>query len=177
VTCNANEQCTFSCQGENYDVNNNPNDGCEQVANPQGNHVQSSAQDEGQVSTCGGTFLFSGTLLSDSRMHENPLVAGFDTASGSAPNWYKILAVGHPLCDDELSVTLTITGGTPTCYQLRVMTDKNNYSAAVSSNGTASINPIGGGVYDDNTDISFEVLKTCSTSVQEAISYTISGQL
>jgi hypothetical protein len=181
VTCQNGTTCTFSCQGENYDVNNDPSDGCEVADAPQGNHTQSSAADEGQVSDCDGgnnmEFSFNGQFPSDKRVHENPSVVGFETATGSAPDWYQVLGVGHTFCQNDLVVTLTITGSqNPSCYTFRAVTDKNMYTC-VATGGSCGFNYNSGGQFSDNTEIYFEVQKTCNTSTTENVTYTINGHL
>jgi hypothetical protein len=181
VTCNAQQMCTFSCQGEHYDVDKNMGNGCEAVDAPQGNHTVSTAAHEPDVSDCdsgGVDFSFTGTLLSDTRVHENPAIVGFDTASGSAPDWYTFKGVGHTLCQNDLVLTLTVNGSSsPACYKMTVITDKVSYSCQTNSSGTCNINHNSGGQFSDDTMINVEVQKTCSTSVTENVTYTVSGHL
>jgi hypothetical protein len=181
VTCQDATTCTFSCQGENYDIDGNPANGCESPDAPQGNHTVSAAASEGSVSDCDtGTveFTFSGVLLSDTRAHQNPTVLGFDTASGSAPDWYSIIGVGHTFCSNDIVMTLAIQGsGSPSCYQFTVITDKNTYTCPTDATGSCGFNNTSGGQFSDNTTIDIEVSKTCSTSVTEDVSYTVSGHL
>jgi hypothetical protein len=177
VTCANGTTCTFSCQGENYDVDGNAANGCEVPDAPVGNHTKSTAADEGQVSDCDSPFTFGGTLVSDARVHENPAVVGFDTPSGSAPDWYQVEGVGHTFCQNDIVVTLQVNGSkSPTCYSFQVISDKNDYTCQANASGTCGFND-SGGQYSDNTELYFEVFKTCSTSVTESVTYTISGHL
>jgi hypothetical protein len=177
VTCQ-NMGCTFSCQGENYDVNNNPADGCEVADSPQGNHVQGSAVNAGDQSDCdsgGIDFTVTGTMLSDQRVHENPAVTGFDTNSGSAPDWELKKGVGHTFCANDIVVTFTVNGSAnASCYTLTVITDKNTYSCSPSGT-SCSINHNNGGQFSDDTNVYFEVTKTCSFATIENVSYSIAG--
>ena len=73
--------------------------------------------------------------------------------------------------DNDIVLTLTVTGSvSPACYKLTVMTDKNTYSAQTNAAGTAAISQTNG-QYSDNTVITLEVQKTCSTSMVEDVSY------
>jgi hypothetical protein len=195
VTCNGSMACTFSCQGESYDVNNSPADGCEVADAPQGNHTKSSAASEGSVSDCdsgGIDFSFNGQLPSDKQAHANPAVVGFDATSGSAPDWYGIVGVGHTFCDNDLVAQLCVQGSSsPGCYKLTVM-GTNTYSCQPDASGccpkdpnpggscsgavaNAGICQNNGGQFDDNTTVYFEVQKTCTTSVIENVTYTVDG--
>jgi hypothetical protein len=182
VTCANGTTCTFSCQGENYDVDDNEADGCEVPDAPQGNHTQSTAANEGDVSDCdSGTteFTITGLLVSDTRVHEDPAVVGFDTASGSAPDWYSIFGVGHTLCENDIVMTLAVQGSqSPACYAFTVITDENTYNCQTDATGTCGFDDDSGGQFSDNTTIYIEVSKTCSSaSLTESVSYTVSGHL
>jgi hypothetical protein len=179
VTCQSGSTCTFSCQGENYDVDNAAVDGCEVNDAPTGNHTMSTPVNLGSQSCDDGFAITgaSGTLPSDKRVHATASVVGFDAASGSAPDWFEITGTGGTFCSNDIVVTLTVTGSAaPTCYKLTVITDKNTYSAQTDATGTAKITH-STDQYSDNTVISFEVQKTCSTSVIENVSYAITGNL
>ena len=79
--------CTFSCVGENYDVDGSPLNGCEVGDIPTGNHAQAAAGRVGVVDCVDSrTFASSGLIPSDTRRHENPGIAGFGAASGAAPD-------------------------------------------------------------------------------------------
>jgi hypothetical protein len=179
VTCNVSEMCTFSCQGEHYDVNNDPSDGCEVADSPQGNHTQSTpASATGTFSECDTTSatLFSGTLPSDQRVHENPAVVGFDTASGSAPDWVSITPTTGTFCQNDIVATLNIMGSAfPTCYKLNVTTDKVMYSCQTDATGSCTINHDTGGQFSDGTSVLFEISKTCSTAQTESVGYDVVG--
>jgi hypothetical protein len=179
VTCQGGATCTFSCQGESYDVDNAAVNGCEVDDGPTGNHTSSAATNLGSQS-CDNGFAITGatgTLPSDKRVHQSPAITGFDAASGSAPDWFKITGTGGLSCTNDIVATLTISGSAaPTCYKLTVITDKNTYSQQTDATGTAKISQ-GSGQYSDNSVITFEVQKTCGTSVIEDVSYAITGNL
>ncbi len=182
VTCQNGNTCTFSCQGENYDVDNNPANGCEAVDNPQGNHAQASSANDGSVSDCdsgGVDFTLTGRILSDKRVHENAAIVGFDATSGSAPDWQYVIGVGHTFCANDVVVTLTINGSSqPSCYQLNVKTDKVSYSCTTGGTGQCSINHNSGGQFSDDTPVYFEVSKTCSSAtLDENVTYSLTGHL
>ena len=178
MTCQNGGTCTFSCQGDAYDVDNNPGNGCEQVLTGAGNHTSGTAKFASPAtqdcfdSSSGG---FSGTIASDARAHANPAVPGFDAATGSAPQFWKVTATGGA-CQNGLDVLITMTGATSNCYGLTVTTDKGSH-AAVVVNGSARINPGDTGIYSDDSTILFKVEKTCGTSVREVADYTVSYHL
>ena len=62
------------------------------------------------------------------------------------------------------------------CYRVTVVTETHQYSAQTDSTGTASINELGG-QFPDDTNVYFEVSKTCGTTVTENVSWTLSGHL
>ncbi len=176
VVCNA-PACTFSCKGEAYDVNADASDGCEVSDTPSANHTSSAAVGLGSFSCSDSSSAqnFSGRLPSDARVHESPAVAGFDGASGSAPDFFSLDATGG-LCTNNLNLTLTMTGAAlATCYQLTAVTDQGTYSCATAQ-GTCSITN-GSGSYSDGTTISISVKKTCSAAQQESPQYTVTGHL
>ncbi len=184
VACQSGNTCTFSCKGENYDVDKNAANGCEAADAPQGNHTQSAAASEGAVACYDGnghTVHFTGTLLSDNRVHENPAVTGFDAATGSAPDWYSISATGESSiinpCVDDVVLTLTVPGSSsPTCYQFTVITDKHTFTCQTDATGTCGFNS-GTSQYTDGSTILIEVSKTCNTAVSEKVTYTVDGHL
>ena len=179
VTCQNGGTCTFSCQGDSYDVDGNPGTGCEQVLTGAANHTSGTAKFASPATqdcfddSSGG---FTGTIASDARAHANPTVPGFDASTGSAPQFWKVTASGGSLCQNGLDVQITMTGATSNCYGLTVTTDKASY-AAVVVNGTARINPGSTGIYSDGTTILFKVEKTCGTSVREVADYSVSYHL
>jgi hypothetical protein len=176
VTCNQGA-CTFSCQGEYYDVNGNQSDGCEAADSPTGNHTQASALDLGSVSCFDvPRQSVNGTMLSDARVHTNPAITGFDTATGSAPDWYHVTAIGGA-CINDLSVTLQMSNSAfPQCYKLNVFTNSGTFTSQTNASGTAAITQ-GSGSYSDNTDIYFKVEKTCSAAQIESVDYTLQFHL
>jgi hypothetical protein len=169
----------MSCQGENYDVNGDITDGCEAADSPQGNHTESTAANEGDVSDCDTPFEIDGTLLSDNRLHQEPAVEGFDPASGSVPDWMSVVGQGNVFCQNDLVLNLQVVGSQdPSCYRLTVITDKDTYSAQTDDTGLAQINEDSGGQFSDDTTINFEVQKTCSAgALTENVSYSITGHL
>lgn len=174
VTCNNGNTCTFSCRGDNYDVDGDPANGCE-AQYTFGNHTQGTAtplddmdcDDPNRVTP-------SRTIYSDARTHESPAISAFNLASGAAPQWWVINATGGT-CNTDLDVTLNVTGGTGNCYKLSVKTDRATYTAQ-TSNGVAHITQ-GNGAYSDDTPVYFGVEKTCHTATGEAASYTITYHL
>lgn len=179
VTCDANESCTFSCQGEHYDVDGNKTDGCEAADSPTGNHTQPAALGEGSKScNDADTFSFGGTIINDTQVHEVPAITGFDSFTGSAPDWMSLSATGGFTCIDDLNVTLTLTSAlSPACYKLTVITDVGQFSCAATVSGSCTVTH-GSGAYHDGTTVYFEVQRTCSPQTNpQAVSYTVGGHL
>jgi len=179
VTCTAAQTCTFSCQGENYDVNGNATDGCEVADAPTGNHTQTNPASGGSLPCTDGSSNpnLSGKILSDARVHEVPAVVGFNTATGAAADWTAISATGGLACVDDIDLTLQITGSSmPACYKLTVNTSTTTLTAQTNASGTAHVS-MGSGAYADNTTIYIVVEKTCGTTVAESVTYTVTGHL
>lgn len=179
VTCSGSTTCTFSCQGENYDVNGQATDGCEATDSPMGNHTQASAANVGAFTCADGSSNPSITakLISDARAHANPALAGFDATTGSAPDWFAIAANGGATCVNDVQLTLQVSGSSnPTCYKLTVITDKTTLTATTNAAGTASVAQ-GNGAYSNSTTIYLSVSKTCSTAITENVTYTLNGHL
>lgn len=170
----------MTCQGEHYDVDGDLVNGCEQTQPHAGATTQGAAYDDGSLPCTDGSSnpALSGSILSDSRTHANPSVTGFVAAAGSAPVWSKVTATGGNFCSNDLSLTLTTSGGGSTaCYRLTVVTSVNTYpSATINGHDSATISP-GAGSYTDNSTIYFKVEKTCSLPTQESVGYTVTGHL
>ena len=175
VTCQSGATCTFSCQGDAYDVDGNPANGCEQVYTF-GNHTPATATSLGSM-TCDDNPLrqtVTRSIFSDARTHQNPTVPDFDSATGAAPQWWVVDATGGP-CTNDLDVKLTISGGTGDCYKLTVKTDKHVFTEPTSG-GVAHITA-GAGSYSSDSQVFFGVEKTCDTKVREAPTYTLNFHL
>jgi hypothetical protein len=200
VTCE-NGTCTFSCQGENYDVDGDETDGCEVPAVPQGDHEESSAGNAGTAPECddgGIQFTVSGNLPSDTRVHEDPSVAGFDSTTGSAPDWFALTPIQGSLCDNDIVMQLCVTGSSfPSCYELTVITNEFTLGCQTNTSGCCPPDPnpagscggttTGSGICQNNgqefsdtspeTPILIEVSKTCSTSMSDDAKFNVGGHL
>lgn len=174
--------CTFSCSGENYDVNGDAGDGCEVKDNPFGNHSTVGATSLGSFSctdsSLDGTTI-AGKILSDRRVHEIPAVPNFLPAAGAAPDYFSIDATGGLLCQDNIAMTLSLSGTTHgECYTLTAECDKGTYTCTPTTGQTSCNFSQGSGSYSDDSTIYLSVTKTCpSSSVHENVSYSISGHL
>ncbi len=161
-------------------MNNQEADGCEVADAPLGNHQATTPADLGSVSCSDGnghTVHHDGKLPSDSRVHANPMVAGFDPVSGSAPDELKVTGSGGTLCEDDVNITLTVTGSTePTCYRLHIVTTDIDMACTASASGSCNITA-GSGSYNDNSDLHFTVSKTCSAAMRDGPTYTVDGHL
>ena len=176
VACVGGTSCTFSCQGENYDVNNNPANGCEVVDAPTGNHVQASAVNVGSV-PCndGSTISATGKILSDARLHQSPAVTGFDATLGSAPDFLAVTTNGGSFCFNDIGLTLTVTmAPILSCYRLTVTTDNGSWSCSPSSGATCTITQ-GSGSYSGGTITGLKVERTCSAAGGTEARYTVTG--
>ncbi|MGH7284099.1 MAG: hypothetical protein ACRELY_21440 [Polyangiaceae bacterium] len=172
--------CTFSCQGEHYDVDQDPSDGCEIADTPEGNHTIPTAISLGSVSCHDDSSAqnLSGSMPSDERVHEEPSIDGFSVVSGSAADYWTIVGSGGT-CDDDLNLTLTITGSSmPTCYTLTATTSSAHgpYNCTVGPTGSCSISN-GSGSYSDGDTLVWYVTRTCSAVTPEAVTYAITGHL
>ncbi len=174
--------CTFSCSGENYDVNGDAGDGCETKDNPFGNHSSVGATDLGghscSDSSLDGTTI-AGKILSDRRVHEIPAVPSFILAAGAAPDYFSINATGGLLCQNNIAMTLSLSGTTHgECYTLKAECDKGTYTCTPASGQTSCNFSQGSGSYGEDSTILLSVTKTCpSSSVHETVTYSISGHL
>jgi CARDB len=178
------------CRGEYYDIDGSPQNGCER-AQPSTGHTTSDSSRLLGAKTCNDTVsktTFSGTILSDTREHTTPTVPGFDPAVGSAPEWYRIQALGTigPACVNDLRATITTTGGSSAkCYRLWVGFAGDpklynggfyvSYSQDVSGNGSAVLDGQAFS-YDSGTIGYFEVVRTCAAA-PAAVSYTVTFHL
>ena len=166
------------CLGENYDVDDTVVNGCEEAQDNPGRTMIADANYLGSF-TCDNVASaqsFGGEINSDTRTHINPIVSGFEFGDGSAPDYNSLYAAGGA-CGNDLSLTITTTGGTTnTCYRLTVFTEPGVYTADVSGSGTATITQ-GIGAYRDDETISFKVAKTCPLPLTESVDYTITGHL
>ena len=169
--------CTMGCMGENYDPNNNIADGCEVLDSPQGNHSTGASVNLGSFNCVDTPIPFMGAIPSDSRLHAFPPVGGFNTATGSTPDYFFLNATGGITCQNDLSMTLTVSGSTnPTCYRLMVFTDNGTYSCTTNGAATCLVSS-GPGSYPDNSIIYFKVDKTCNLPVQESVAYNVNGHI
>jgi hypothetical protein len=167
--------CSFSCVGENYDVDNNPSNGCEQLDSPLNNHDLAHATSLGSHDCNDSTISWNGVITSDSRTH-SPAVPGFNGAVGAAPDFAVINATGG-LCINDLAFTLTMSGGgATTCYMLTVTTSSRVLTCSTTGSGTCGVS-FGSGAYPDSSTISFKVEKTCSSSIRERVTYTVQGHI
>ena len=190
VTCDQ-PTCTYSCKGESYDVNGNKADGCEVTDPTTGNHSKDDAKFFGNVSCHDGDTKVNITnerLPSDDQVHENPAVSGFDSATGTAPDWHRVFGTGDTItspCVNNMDLTLTVTGASAlrACYHLHIETNKNTYdcdtAAATSTTGSCRINPGGTGLYDNDTSIYVSVTKrnTGGCAGNDNPTYTIKGHI
>ena len=170
--------CSFNCAGESYDVDNNVSNGCEVTDGVTGNHTQGSAAFVGSFPCTDGSSNrnIAASLPSDQRSHV-PAITGFDAASGSAPDWYRIRATGG-VCQNEVVLTLDVTGtGNLACYRLTVFTTDGTYTCTANASGDCSINEDGTGAYNDDSDIHIRVDKTCASTSPGAVTYTVKGHL
>lgn len=174
VTC-ADGGCTFSCKGQNYDVDRNAGNGCEVVDAPLGNHATSGAVSAGSVPCNDGSLISAtGIIPSDTTVHENPAVTGFVDAQGAAPDFLSVATNGGTFCVNDIGLTLTVTTAPNlACYRLTVTTDNGSWSCTSSASGTCSITQ-GSGSYSGGTTTMLKVERTCSAAGASG-RYTVAG--
>jgi hypothetical protein len=177
VTCNQGT-CTFSCQGSAYDLDGDPSTGCESLDDTPAAGTKDAARDLHSFSCSDTPLQFTGIIVSDARVHEQPTLSGFDASVGASPDWWRVHADGGITCSNDIAATITTSGGGATlCYKLSIMTDKVPLTTAVvNGHGSASLT-INSSAYSDDTDIYFKIEKTCSTSIRERVSYTVDYHL
>jgi hypothetical protein len=167
--------CTFSCRGQNYDSNTNASNGCEVADTPTGNHTAAGATNVGTV-PCndGSTISGTGTIPSDTRVHENPSFTGFSVMQGAAPDYLAVSATGGTFCVNDIELTLTVTqAANLACFRLTVTTDEGTWSCTTNAAGTCGVNQ-GSGSYSGDTTISLLVERTCSAAGTTG-RYTVAG--
>jgi hypothetical protein len=180
--------CTFSCKGESYNVDNDKNNGCEITETVQGNHSTNTATNVGDIACYDDSSNpnITGRIPTDSEGHANAAIVGFDTATGSAPDYYSIHAVGQSStfnpCVNNVDLTLQMNGSAfPSCYHLHVKTNKNTYDCDTDGAGKCRINPDGSSKYDDGTYISVIVSKRnvagCGPTARDNPTYSVTGHL
>lgn len=174
--------CSLSCQGEFYDCNANPIDGCEVEDSPIDKHTQAKAVDLGSFGCTDGSSQqnINGQTPSDTQVHENPTVDGFDKASGSAPDWYKIHGTGSGICQNDANFSLHLVSAKQKqgCYRLTLFTDKNPGGQACSAgaNGDCSVTN-GSGSYSNDSDLFLKVEKLCAAGTSDDAVYQVTGHL
>jgi hypothetical protein len=158
-------------------------DGCEAAQPFPGHTTQATAEPMGAKTCLDGLFdaSFSGTVLSDERVHSSPSVPGWDYNVGSAPTWRSVQAVGGQ-CTNDIKLTAQFTGGYPAkCYRVSIkFVDAGglyaSYSVELQGNETKTLTR-GAGSYEDGSTAYLEVEKICSTAVREKVSYVVSYHL
>ena len=175
----------LTCPGESYDVNGDPDDGCEANQELPNRTTQPSAHFLGNTDDCSDQqdpVSISGTLLSDTREHVGPSVPDFNAGVGSAPAWYTTNVADTTVCDEfyELSVH-TLTAPATQCYQFTVSwridgTSETGFETVALSGANFAVidGEWDGSEVDDSARFWFEFEKTCSSaSVAEAVDYEI----
>jgi len=168
-----NGACTFACVGENYDVDHAAANGCEVTDSPLNNHTLLTEVNLGSKSCQDGDVLaVAGLMVNDQRVHLSPSIAGFNSVSGAAPDFFGI-HLGGGLCTNDVSLTLTLGAAAGSCYQLSLITTGATYTCSTTS-GTCTISQ-GSGSYVDDTDAHIKVERTCSSATTQSLSYNVSG--
>jgi hypothetical protein len=117
----------------------------------------------------------TGSLQSD-RVTHTPSIVSFNAGVGSAPDVWRVHGTGGLTCQDDYSITLTVTSPHANCYELLFNTDKTNANCIVTSGGLCTVSG-GSGSYTDGSDIFFTVQKVCSLPTDESAAYTVTGHL
>ncbi len=167
------------CAGETWNVDGDPDNGCEVSEAVIGNHTPGTATDLGTRS-CDDQESdpnISGRLLSHRARHDPP-IAGFDAAVGSAPDWYRLFADGGLFCQNDVDLALSVSGTAQLdCYELRVFTNvhASGLSCETDATGFCAIDA-SFGEYTDDTDIEIRVSRVCPAGGADA-AYTVTGHL
>jgi hypothetical protein len=180
VACQAPGTCVATCKGENYDVNNNFADGCEVSDSTVPGHTQAASSYLGTYSCTDSDSRvnFTGRIISDARVHTNPVVTSFNSGTGATPDYFNVYGDGGTFCEDDMDLTFTTTGGGSTpCYQLTVSTNKNTVQTSIISGSGSTSFGTGSGFYSDDTTLYFKIEKTCSSAVREVVTYSVSFHL
>lgn len=165
-----------SVEGEHYDVNNNATDGAELTDSPQGNHTESFAYNLGTANQEQAAS-FQGVIDSDARVHQGPAIIGFDSTTGSAPDWYVVNSGSSLFQQDQVIARISTYGGSDlSLYRLTVITNQSTFSTIVSGDGTATITAANGSD-NDNTNIYFEIQKLSGTNFLESVGYTVTYEV
>ncbi|MCS6913854.1 MAG: hypothetical protein RMK29_01725 [Myxococcales bacterium] len=176
----ANRRCDMTCRGDNYDVDKNPANGCEQLDTVPPGHTLATAairpdRDCYDFGDYKDSFTFS--VMSDSRVHVNPSVPAFNSAVGAAPDYIKVRATGGAFCQNDYAVRFTTRGGGAVpCYRCTIYTDRKSQSVTTTGSGTVEMSS-GSGSYSSNSDVYFVIEKICNLPVQEAVTYTVEYHL
>jgi hypothetical protein len=174
VTCNSGVSCGFSCKGSNYDVNDDPNDGCE--ASVPGNPTKASAYDLGSSGSCDDVYTFYAAIPSDTHEHE-PLPPGFNPAVKAAPQWFKKIGTGAgAFCLNDVGIDLTQTSGTANCYSITLEANQSPIVTIPIAGGKANYE-MDSGSYSSGSTIYFKVEKTCVTTRPEVANFTVNYHL
>lgn len=178
-------QCTMTCRGDNYDVDQSPQNGCEVVDAVPPGHDRGSAADRGRKPCDDGpsSDTVAAGVPSDSRAHD-PMPVGFSGLVGAAPDYFTVVGTGdhvNPfLCVNDYGLTFTTKGGGNTpCYTCTIYTNKRTDSLTISGNASGSMSngDFFNTAYDSGTRIYFKIEKTCNLPVQESVTYTLSYHL
>ena len=169
AACEA-EACTFVCQGNRWDVDGDPANGCEAV-NTHTGFSTGTAVDFG-VPGCGSLVTFQGTMYADAREHD-PAPPGFNPATRSVPQWYRVRSRGQVLglpCQIPPRLELTM-GGVTGCYRIRAITADDPQATAPVVNGVATL-PLLSSLLVGQV-LHFGIEKSCLTPIHEAVPYQL----
>ena len=176
VGCNINA-CSFSCRGDNYDLNGDPSDGCELADDSAPGHPGAPAGDRGSKARddAGSLDAMTGKVISDGRVHENPTIPGLCPRS-APPRLLGSDRHRRRLLHQRLHLHLHHLGRRQhPCYLFSV--DSDRYSDFViltgSQTGSLSAGSFVSPAYGSDTTIQIGVQKICSVMTKEAVNYLI----
>ena len=117
----------------------------------------------------------AGRVVSDTRLHESPAIAGFTASTGAAPDWFRIRGTGGFFCLNDLAVQFQTSGGSPDpCMRITVITNQETRSCTATGSGFCAFDDVD---FDDDTDVFFRVERICAVPVGGEVSYTIRGHM
>jgi hypothetical protein len=181
VAC-TNKTCVITCDANDYDVDGDPSNGCE-VPDPTNDHTVGTAVDLGSAGCNDGSSAQNilGIMASDHATH-NPQAANFDTTTGAAPDYFQIKGTGG-LCTDDANFELQMESPVQhkDCYELHLLTDKNNGGQTCTTDltGHCSITN-GASSYSDGSELQIWVVKaaTCTADkFPDDAPFNITGHL
>lgn len=167
VTCE-HGSCQLRCYHWDYDLNNDPADGCE-TNGMAFNHTKEDAHPLGPYFCLDDDIgQFTGSIFSDRREHMH--LPNFNPYTGAAPRWWKALA-GDDFCLNDPEISLVQTSGTSGCYKFAFESDTLTREEIIT--GGSLVVDMDAGSYPDDTYVYFRIEKICDTTIVERADFGV----